>query len=349
MLQDSASGREQLTQLAAGRRPGEHRIACPRCAALKPRPRDDALALRVDPDGAAVAFCHRCGWRAAARPDRPEKAGNRRRERERAAVRRGELAAPADRAPTGSGAALASTSPEPPRAPDRDRLAAALACWRRARPLEPNTPAWRYLTEARRLPIRRLVGERLALEPGRTVAFPALDPETSALRWSPEEWHPSGWRGPALVALVTDAITAAPLTTHRTWLAPGGAGKAPIDRPRLLWRGLPKRNGCIRLVEDAEVTSELAVAEGIETALAIFGPLLPAWSLIDAGNLAALPVLDGVERLTVAVDHDPAGRRAALELARRWSAAGREVVELLPAEPGADLADIVAEDFGNDA
>lgn len=44
-------------------KPGRHRAACPACAAVKARARDDALAIRVEPDGAAIWFCHRCGWR----------------------------------------------------------------------------------------------------------------------------------------------------------------------------------------------------------------------------------------------------------------------------------------------
>jgi len=56
-----------------GRRPGEHRLPCPHCAAVKRRSRDDALAVRLAPDGAVLWLCHRCGWRGGMRPrsDRP--------------------------------------------------------------------------------------------------------------------------------------------------------------------------------------------------------------------------------------------------------------------------------------
>ena len=47
-------------------RPGEHRAACPYCAKGK---RDDALAIRVEPDGSAAWFCHRCGERGGTRGD----------------------------------------------------------------------------------------------------------------------------------------------------------------------------------------------------------------------------------------------------------------------------------------
>ncbi|MGZ8409189.1 MAG: toprim domain-containing protein, partial [Hyphomicrobium sp.] len=58
-----------------------------------------------------------------------------------------------------------------------------------------------------------------------------------------------------------------------------------------------------------------------------------------AGNLAALPVLAGVEALTVAVDHDAAGMKAFKTVAQRWHAAGREVRKVLVPSPGADLND----------
>jgi phage/plasmid primase-like uncharacterized protein len=46
---------------------GTQRLACPECARLKYRPRDDALALTIEGDGHAVWFCHRCGLRGSTR------------------------------------------------------------------------------------------------------------------------------------------------------------------------------------------------------------------------------------------------------------------------------------------
>src|SRR4051794_13819567 len=58
--------------------PGEHRTACPRCAEAKHRPGDDALAVKVEPDGGATWVCHRCGWtgslRSPTEPTRPRRA-----------------------------------------------------------------------------------------------------------------------------------------------------------------------------------------------------------------------------------------------------------------------------------
>lgn len=305
-------GREALAGLAVALRPGEHRLACPRCAEAKPRRRDDALALRVEPDGGLVWLCHRCGWKGG-RPA-PEVRATARNRRVERLLEGGRTSVRAE-------ASRASTSSLAPAA----RLEEALARWRRARPIERGTVAWRYLEEARGLPIAA-IADRLA---------------EGDLRWSPEEAHPSGWRGPALLALVTDAVEATPRTLHRTWLAPDGSGKAPIERPRLLWPGLGKRGGCVRLFADAEVSLALGLAEGIETALALAlaGPV-PSWAALDAGNLAAFPVLDGIEALWIAADHDPAGLAAAASVRARWHAAGREVLTVRSRAAGADLADL---------
>ncbi len=49
-------------------RPGERRGACPRCAAAKARPGDDALAVKLGAGGGAMWLCHRCGWSGALPP-----------------------------------------------------------------------------------------------------------------------------------------------------------------------------------------------------------------------------------------------------------------------------------------
>jgi hypothetical protein len=173
-----------------------------------------------------------------------------------------------------------------------------------------------------------------------------LPPEGGDLRWLPQRRHPSGYVGPCLVARVTDAITAERMTLHQTWLARDGSGKAAITKPRLLWPGLPSKGGVVRLVPDVEVTIGLAIAEGIETALSALGAGYPAWACLSAGNIAAFPVLDGIETLTIVADNDGnrAGQEAARSCAERWVAAGLEArVWIAPAE-GFDLNDIVQED-----
>jgi len=61
-----------------------------------------------------------------------------------------------------------------------------------------------------------------------------------------------------------------------------------------------------------------------------------------------MPVLNGIEALTILVDNDEAdrnGRRvgpdAAAECSARWTAAGREVRRIVPRRTGQDMADLV--------
>jgi hypothetical protein len=161
----------------------------------------------------------------------------------------------------------------------------------------------------------------------------ALPHPEGDLRWHPEVRHPCGHVGPALVALVTDAVAGDPLNLHRTWLKEDGSGKAEIDRPRLLLKNHRKLGGVVRLWPDEEVTYGLCVAEGIETALSAARGFGLAWATIDAGNMEKLPVLPGIEALSIIADHDhpnpKTGQRrglaAARECARRWAEAGCEV------------------------
>ncbi|MGH8255575.1 MAG: DUF7146 domain-containing protein [Steroidobacteraceae bacterium] len=167
-----------------------------------------------------------------------------------------------------------------------------------------------------------------------------VPPADGDLRFHHALRHPCGHVGPALVARVTHAITGAPMSLHRTWITT--TGKARIEKPRLLLKDHQKRGGVIRLWPDEAVTYGLAVAEGIETALAAAHGFTPTWACTDAGNMAALPVLSGVESLMIFADHDPAGRDAAQALAQRWANAGREVRIAMSEREGFDIADEVA-------
>jgi putative DNA primase/helicase len=163
-----------------------------------------------------------------------------------------------------------------------------------------------------------------------------------ALRYHPALRHPvTGYIGPAMVALVTDACTAEPKTLHKTWVLPDGTKPEQASPARMLLGGHEKQGGVIRLWPDEDVTTGLAVGEGIETCLSLAHAFTPVWALIDAGNLAALPVLQGIECLTVAVDHDPAGMAAADQLGERWTAAGRTVQLVRADTPGHDLNDLL--------
>lgn len=160
-------------------------------------------------------------------------------------------------------------------------------------------------------------------------------PAYGDLRWLPSLKHPSGYVGPALVALITHVLTNEPLSLHRTWITP--TGKADIENSRLLLGNHATVGGVIRLTPDDEVNSVLGIAEGIETALSMAHAPLPVWATIDAGHMAQFPVLRGIQTLVIAVDNDPAGIAAATACADRWADADKTV--LLTAQPENDLND----------
>jgi putative DNA primase/helicase len=113
------------------------------------------------------------------------------------------------------------------------------------------------------------------------------------------------------------------------------------DRDKLLLAGHRKRGGCIRLFPDEAVTYGLAIAEGIESALSAAHAYTPVWATIDAGNLAAFPVLAGIESLVIFHDADDRGIEAAAECAARWSAAHKEVLLVSPSRAQTDINDEV--------
>jgi hypothetical protein len=170
----------------------------------------------------------------------------------------------------------------------------------------------------------------------------AAPPADGDLRWHPALRHPvTGYMGPALVALLTDAVDGTPRTLHRTWITASGTKPAQAEPARMLLRNHRKAGAVCRLWSDQFVTLGLGVAEGIESTLSLAHAYTPVWACIDAGNLATLPVLEGVECITVAADFDPTGIAAARECARRWRAAGRTARIVMADRFGDDLNDEV--------
>jgi phage/plasmid primase-like uncharacterized protein len=153
---------------------------------------------------------------------------------------------------------------------------------------------------------------------------------------------------PCLLTLLRNVGTDEPQAVHRTALTPDGQ---KIDRKMLG----PKAGAAVKLWPQRCVTDRLVVGEGIETTLSAAlhvrhrdHALAPAWAAIDAGNLAALPVIHCVQQLIILSDNDEpdkkglqAGQDAAKECSSRWTGAGREVRRLTPNKKGADFNDIV--------
>ncbi|WP_446686871.1 DUF7146 domain-containing protein [Pseudochelatococcus lubricantis] len=171
----------------------------------------------------------------------------------------------------------------------------------------------------------------------RAVVLDDDDLAHGALRFHPSVFTSGGDRHPAMIALYRDIFTDAPAAIQKTYLSPLAE---KIDREMFG----PVKGAAIKLDPDAEVTGGITVAEGCETALS--GRVLghrPAWALGSAGMLGAFPVLhEAIEAITILgeTDDNGANAKACDELADRWLAAGREVVEEVPNIRG-DMNDVL--------
>ncbi|MCJ1901493.1 toprim domain-containing protein [Paracoccus versutus] len=156
---------------------------------------------------------------------------------------------------------------------------------------------------------------------------------TSALRYHPrcyyrpDEHSPTEIR-PALVAAVTD-LSGHQTGAHRTWLAPDGSGKAPVETPRRAMGDL--LGHAVRFGAAAEV---LAAGEGIETVLSPRQvlPRMPMLAALSAAHLAAILFPPSLRRLYVVRDRDPAGEGARDSLVARAASLGIEAISLTPVE-----------------
>jgi Toprim domain len=175
-------------------------------------------------------------------------------------------------------------------------------------------------------PIARTLAETYLRNRGITALH-----EDGALRFHPrcyyrpdEDAPTETW--PAMIARVTDLddrITGA----HRTWLAPTGRGKAPIDTPR---RAMGDLLG--NAVRFGVANDVLAAGEGIETMLSLrcVLPTLPMAAALSANHLAAILFPLTLRRLYIARDADAAGDAAVTALTERAEAAGIEAIALSP-------------------
>jgi Toprim domain len=140
------------------------------------------------------------------------------------------------------------------------------------------------------------------------------------------DWHSPTQTWPAMIAAVTDLsgkITGA----HRTFLAPFGRDKAPIDTPRRAMGHLLGNAVRFGVARDC-----LAAGEGIETMLSLrcVMPNMPMVAALSAAHLAAVLFPTTLRRLYIARDDDPAGQGATASLVERANAAGIEAIALSP-------------------
>jgi putative DNA primase/helicase len=124
----------------------------------------------------------------------------------------------------------------------------------------------------------------------------------------------------AVISLMTDPVTNTITGVQRTFLNNDGT-----KRERMMLGSW----GVVRISPDEDVTHGLGICEGVEDGIAtLLRGWSPMWATCCAGMMAKLPVLSGIENLTIFYDRDKsgAGLAAAEECAARWYTAGREVV-----------------------
>jgi hypothetical protein len=146
-------------------------------------------------------------------------------------------------------------------------------------------------------------------------------------------FHPSCPRGshrlPAMVALMRNAWSNEPMGVHRTFLRADGTAKADVTPAKMM---LGRAAGSVvKLTPDENVSIGLGLSEGIEDGLAIIGSAWrPVWAALSSASMAQIPVLNGIECLSLFADADAPGRKAAEACAERWRTGGKAVVIVEP-------------------
>lgn len=155
--------------------------------------------------------------------------------------------------------------------------------------------------------------------------------EAASLRFHPRCYyvpddHHATETWPAMIAAVTD-LAGAVTGAQRTWLAPDGRGKAPIDTPR---RAMGDLLG--HAVRFGTAEGVMAAGEGIETMLSLrqILPDMPMAAGLSAAHLAAMQLPTSLRRLYVARDDDAAGDMARDALIQSAQANGIEPIVLSP-------------------
>jgi hypothetical protein len=201
------------------------------------------------------------------------------------------------------------------------KISVARGIWQRRRPIT-GTLAEHYL---------RLRG--LDID-GDHLRYMGFDPE-AAWREVPNDPASPLLRVPCLLSVYRDIHTDEIVAVQKTRLAPDSS---KLGRR---FNGCPKR-AAIKIDPDENVTMGLAIGEGLETCLSARAlGFRPVWATGSAGGIEAFPALDGVESLTVLLEHDESGAnaKAVQACADRWIAAGKEVFS---ADPPPDCGDMNA-------
>lgn len=159
----------------------------------------------------------------------------------------------------------------------------------------------------------------------------------SSIRFHERLWHsPSASAWPAMVTLITDALSNEAIGIHRTFLDFDGQGKAPVAPSKMMLGSAT--GGVVRL---GEALDEVMVGEGIETCLSVAQACgIPTWAALSASGLKAVNLPPGITRLTILADGDPTGEAAAQAAAQRWRLTVR-TVRIVRAPTGRDFNDLI--------
>lgn len=199
------------------------------------------------------------------------------------------------------------------------------AQWRAALPVQADTPVGCYL--ARRGLVLRAYPKSLRYHP----ALPYWD----SANGTPILLG----RYPAMLAAV-QAPAGELIALHKTYLTDDGCKAAVPSVKKWSAPSGPSQGAAVRLCPAA---ARLAVAEGLETALAVHcGNGLPVWAGLSAHGVAHVVLPSEAREVFIFADHDAngAGEQAAETLAGRLLAEGRTVRVLMPGQAGRDWLDV---------
>lgn len=247
-----------------------------------------------------------------------------------------------------AGAAVAGSGPDPAETERRRREEAAARAEKWAKARADNLRLWQQAVSIERgSPVGRyLLNRGLVLD-----AFPAvLRFHPAVPYWDKNESGKLVKLGeyPALLACVQSPEGFA-IALHKTHLTIHGQ-KATVPSVKKWTAASGEVAGsAVRLFPAGP---ELAIAEGLETALAChLASGLPVWSALSANGLAAVVLPECVRAVYVMADNDSnqTGQLAAEKLAGRLRSEGREVRVLIPARPDSDWLDVYASRAANDA
>lgn len=208
----------------------------------------------------------------------------------------------------------ATEAAQPKRQPPRHRLN---TLWSGASPISDNDPVGEYLLARDVWTDDPLTELRFA----ENVAY--FDEGTVVGKYD------------AMLARVRDG-DGKPTTLHCTYL--DGARKAEVRAPKKVLSAMGE-GAAIRLFKP---THQLALAEGIETALAVHNHTgLPTWATISAGGMRSIEIPKGVTEVFIYADNDEGytGQAAAYHLAQRLHAAGLGTAVCVPRSVDMDWAD----------